>query len=1038
MIDLAIHHARTVLTALVFILVAGTVAYVNIPREAAPDVQIPIIYVSLHHEGISPEDSERLLVKVMEQKLNAIEGVQEMSSSAYEGGGHVLLEFDAGFDPDSALSDVRAQVDLAKGELPEDADDPIVREVNISLFPILVVTLSGDVPERTLLRLAKQLSEKIKGLPQILKADITGERDEELRIVIDPVKVEAYGLTAPDIISRMRRNNVLVAAGVIDTGQGRFAVKLPGLVETAEDLRNFPLLEENEAIITVADVASLERGFQDPTSFARLRGEKTIAIEISKRVGENIIETIEKVRELVLQQSADWPPWIRIGFSQDKGDHIRTMIADLQNSIILSIILVMIVIIWAIGLRSGLLVAIAIPGSFLAGILVLSLMGLTINIVVLFALILTVGILVDGVIVIVEYADRQMNIGQPRQAAYSIASRNMAAAVIVSTSTTLFAFMPLLFWPGIVGQFMQYMPITLIAVLSASLLMALIFVPVLGSYIGVASRMSPQGRRFLDAGESGDFSGLTLWAQRYLNILNFCLRRPLAIILTCVVALVAVFGAYITFGQGLSFFPEVEPDNVIIQVQARGNLSIHEKDTILRAVENRILEMDDITTVYTRTGKQRDVRQDSEDTIGSVLIEFTPWETRQPVSVILKRVEEKLSVIPGIRISIRKEEAGPPIGKAIQVQIQSHNYDALLDTARDIAQWLEGAEDYINIEDGLPVPGIEWQFSINRAEAARYGADAAAVGNALRLITKGMKLTDYRPDGSLEEIDIVARFPEHYRRIDEFDRIHIETINGSVPISNFITRQAQPLTGTLYRSDRTRVITIKADIREGILADNKVTELKQWIAGQSFHSDVNIVFKGEDEEQKKAQAFLGKAFMAAAFMIVFVLIARFNSFYQAFLIFSAIVLSTVGVMFGLLVTNQPFDIIMCGIGIIALAGIVVNNNIILIDTWTRIRSATPPTSLIDAQNVILRTSVQRVRPVLLTTITTITGLSPMFLGVNIDFIERRIILGGSSIQWWQSLSSTIIFGLTFATLLTLIVTPSALMFWEKRRWKKKN
>ncbi len=1036
MIDIAIRHARAIFVTLAFILVAGSVSYTTIAREAAPDVQIPIIYVSMRHEGISPQDAERLLVKVMEQELNAIEGVREMTAAAYEGGGYVLLEFDAGFNPDSALNDVRAAVDLARGELPEDTDDPIVKEINISLFPILVVTLSGDLPERQLLQFGRSLSEKIKTLPSVLKADITGERDEELRIVIDPLRVQEYGLTAPNIVAMIRRNNVLVAAGTIENDQGRFAVKLPGLVENAEDLRNFPLLAHDQAVVRVSDIASLEKGFKDPTSFARLRGQNTIAIEVSKRVGENIIKTIDHVRQLVVEESRSWPPSVQVGFSQDQGKNIETMVSDLQNSIILAVLLVMIVVIWSIGWRSGFLVAIAIPGSFLSGILVLDMMGLTINIVVLFSLILTVGMLVDGVIVIVEDADRQMNTGHRRMQSYAGASKRMAPPVAISTLTTLVAFMPLLFWPGTVGQFMQYMPITMIAVLSASLLMALFFIPVLGCYIGRPSILSRDGQRFINAGESGNFQHLGRGGSLYLSILRLCLRHPPVVIGTSLASLVVVFVAYGVFGQGISFFPDVEPDNVIVEVRARGNLSIYEKDAILSDVESKILDMPEITTIYTRVGKKRDARQDSEDTIGSVLLEFSPWQDRRPVSQILDVVQERLDRIAGIKTSIREKEAGPPVGKDIQIQIGSRDYATALAAARQITEKMAQSPDYINIEDGLPIPEIEWQFSVDRAEAARYGADAALIGQALHLITKGMKLTDYRPDNSFDEIDVVVRFPEKYRRIKEFDRIRIETEKGSVPISNFVHRQAKPQTGTLHRADRVRVVTVKADIRKGVLVNDKVRDLHQWMDATGVDDRVNITFKGEDEEQKKAQAFLSKAFLTAFFMIAIILIARFNSFYQALLICSSVVMSTIGVLLGLMITGQPFDIIMCGIGVIALAGIVVNNNIILIDTWNRIKKDNPPRTIADARTLVLRTGMQRVRPVLLTTITTIIGLAPMVFGINIDFINRNVMVGGASVQWWQSLSSTISFGLAFATILTLVVTPSALMYAEQRRIRK--
>ncbi|MFQ5766317.1 MAG: efflux RND transporter permease subunit, partial [Rhodospirillales bacterium] len=468
---------------------------------ADPDIQIPVLYVKLSHEGISPEDAERLLVKPMEEELRDIEGVDEMRSTAYLGGANIVMEFDAGFDAGRALADVRERVDRGKPQLPDDADEPSVHEINLSLFPVLVVTLSGDVPERTLLRLARRLRDKIETITSVLYAQIGGDREEVVELVIDPAIVESYNLDAGDIIEAVDRSNRVIAAGALDTGRGRFAVKVPGLFESSEDILDMPVKVNGDAVVRFRDIGMLRPTFKDPEGFARINGQPAIALEVSKRSGENIIETIEQVRALVERERQNWPADVVVTYSQDKSTDIRTMLVDLQNNVLSAILLVMIVVVGALGLRSAGMVGIAIPGSFLAGILVLAALGFTINIVVLFSLILAVGMLVDGSIVVTEYADRKMIEGESRKAAYGLAAKRMAWPIIAATATTLAAFLPLMFWPGVVGEFMKFLPITLIVTLSGSLLMALIFVPTLGSIFGrPGGAVDPEAMKALAAG----------------------------------------------------------------------------------------------------------------------------------------------------------------------------------------------------------------------------------------------------------------------------------------------------------------------------------------------------------------------------------------------------------------------------------------------------------------------------------------------------------------------------------------------------------
>jgi len=1023
-IEAALGHSRTVLLTLALVLITGTIAYNNIPKESDPDINIPIIYVVASHDGISPEDAERLILRPLEQEMRAIEGVKEMRSSGYEGGGNVTLEFEAGFDADKALDDVREKVDLAKSDLPDETEDPTVHEVNLSLFPVIVVTLAGEVPERSLVKLANDLQESIEGIPSVLEAPIAGDREEMVEIIIDPAKVELYGLTPSDAINMVSSSNKLVAAGSQDTGKGRFSIKVPGLYQSVYDIMSQPLLVEGDSVVTLGDIAEIRRTFKDPSGFAHVNGKPAIALEVSKRTGENIIATIEKVREIVKAEQEAWPQTLRdniqVSFSQDRSSQIRTMLVDLQNNVLSALLLVMVVVVAALGLRTAGLVGIAIPGSFLTGILVISALGMTLNVVVLFSLILAVGMLVDGAIVVTEYADRKMIEGYHRRKAYGLAAQRMAWPITASTATTLAAFLPLLFWPGVVGEFMKYLPITLIATLAASLAMALIFIPTLGAIFGKPSQIVPELSE-ISANTEMDLNKLHGITGIYVKILKNALKHPAKILVAAMLMMVGVQVVYGAFGKGVEFFPNIEPDNAKVQIRARGNLSIWEQKDIVDQVEKRILPMTEFKTVYSRVGAS-DQGEEAEDIIGSISLEFTEWETRRPADEILADIAKRTNDIPGIEIDFRKEEGGPPTGKPIQVQLSSRVPELLIPAMTKLRKSFDGFDGLMNIEDSRPLPGIDWELSVDRSQAAKFGADIGLVGNFVQMATTGLKLGEYRPDDTDDEVEIRARFPTKDRTIDQLKNIRINSQLGTVPISNFVERKAIPRIGKVKRTDGLRILSVKADVLPGVNVNAKAEEIKTWLKSQNIDPRIKVEFKGEDEEQRKAQDFLGKAFGVALFIMAIILVTQFNSFYSALLILSAVLMSTIGVFIGLLLTGQPFGIVMGGIGVIALAGIVVNNNIVLIDTFDRIKHETG-----NVYDAIVLTGAQRMRPVLLTTVTTMLGLLPMVMQLNIDFFTREISQGAPSTQMWVQLATSIVFGLGFATILTLVVTPCALM-----------
>ncbi|MEZ8234677.1 efflux RND transporter permease subunit [Vibrio splendidus] len=1022
-IDAALSRARTMLSLLALILVAGVVTYITIPKESSPDITIPIIYVSVGHQGISPTDAERLLVRPIEQELRSIEGVKEMTATAAEGHASVVLEFNVGVDLTKAMADVRDAVDLAKPKLPEDSDEPTVNEVTLaSEQPVLSVVLFGTVPERTIVQIARELGDKLESYRQILEVDIAGDRDDIVEIIVDPLLMESYSLDQADIYNLIALNNRVVAAGFVDTGYGRFSVKVPSVFNSLKDVLELPIKVDGKQVVTFGDVATVRRAFRDPESFARLDGKSAVVLDIKKRAGENIIETVELVKAVMAgaQQQAEWPNNLLVKYTWDESKDVKIMLNDLQNNILSAIILVVIVIIAILGVRTALLVGISIPGSFLTGLLVLSVFGLTVNIVVLFSLIMAVGMLVDGAIVVTEFADRRMQEGEGRKAAYRDAAKRMAWPITASTATTLAAFAPLLFWPDVTGEFMKFLPLTLIATLTASLIMALLFVPVLGGLIGKPQYVSPKSQSRMVALHNGDFSQATGLTKAYYHTLSIAIKHPFKILFSAILLAVTVGFTYSKAGLGAEFFPEVDPPFFNVKVRSHGDLSIQEKDVIMRDIELMMLNHDEFDTVYTRTG--------GDDQIGLISITPVDWQYRRSVKAIIEELKVHTDQYAGVEIEYKFPDAGPPVENDLVIELSARTPEQLNQAAKIVRNWADGNQALTNISDTASKDGIDWKVDIRRDDAARFSADATLVGNTVQFVTNGLKIGDYLPDDSSEEVDILVRYPSDKRDIGRFDQLRVKTPAGLVPITNFAQIVPDHKQDTIKRLDGKRVVNIMADMEEGYNLALELPKIEQALSELGLPSSVEFRIRGQNEEQENSSAFLQSAFLVALAVMALILITQFNSFYQAFLILSAVLFSTVGVFVGLLIFQRPFGIVMSGIGVIALAGIVVNNNIVLIDTYNQLIKRG-----LDKRDAILRTGVQRLRPVMLTTVTTILGLMPMVLEMNIDLINQKIEFGAPSTQWWSQLATAIAGGLAFATVLTLVLTPCLLMLGRDKK-----
>ncbi|WP_083097196.1 efflux RND transporter permease subunit [Pseudophaeobacter leonis] len=1183
----AANRARMVIAFILISILVGGFAYSSLPKEGEPDIEIPALFISVPFPGISAEDSESLLVKVMETELADLDGLDKMSATAAENYAGVALEFDFGWDKTAVMADVRDAMDRAEASFPDGAETYSLNEINFSEFPIVIVNLTGAVPERTMARIAKELQDDIESLDAVLEAGIAGNRDEMVEVVIDPLRLESYNITAVELINVVQNNNQLIAAGEVETEQGTFSVKIPSSFNDVQDIYGLPVKTNGDRIVTLGELATINFTFEDRAGTARFDGADTVALQVVKRKGFNLIDTVDLVKETLEEAKAKWPAELQasvtLGTSNDQSRVVGSMVGQLEGSVLTAVALVMIVVLASLGSRAALLVGFAIPTSFLLCFAFLALLGVSISNIVMFGLILAVGMLVDGAIVVVEYADKRISEGTGPMHAYVEAAQRMFWPIVSSTATTLCAFLPMLFWPGVPGQFMGMLPVTLIFVLSASLVVALIYLPVMGGLSGRISRvfehtsdglraiapwwlrallvppslwgMFAGAMQMLNAGyllpdgtapqvglafgglvfiASAFAASITLGATKFTRkersveagyhhtafgyVIKFIAGNPDMPIVTLAAVAIGISTVFTMFGDnnyGVEFFVESEPEQATAYVRARGNLSLTEQDLMVQQAEQVILAHPAVINVFSFAGEGGldtggpSNTQSPADTVGQVQFEIIPWEDRPTQTetwffgllsreitatkfdgnTVIEEINTELAKIPGFFVEINALEQGPGSGKPIHLRIRGDSWEALTEATLTARARFDVTPGLTLIEDSLPLPGIDWQIDVDVEKAGRYGADVATVGAMVQLVTRGILLDTMRVDSSDEEIEIRVRLPNEDRVLATLDTLKVRTSDGLVPLSNFITRKPVPKLAQISRVDQERYYDVKADVEPGlhrivqagstaedevtlaflkavpegltptqeiffsgangvdytlyqlveaetpkavqdalasgakispVNANERIGEITKWLETEPLNRAVAWEWTGDQDEQAESGAFLSKAFAGALALMFVILLAQFNSFYNAVLVLLAVVLSTTGVLIGMMVMQQPFSIIMTGTGIVALAGIVVNNNIVLIDTYQEFSQHMPR---IEA---IIRTAEARIRPVLLTTVTTMAGLAPMMFGISLDFIGGGYSIDSPTALWWKQLATAVVFGLGIATVLTLGGTPSLL------------
>lgn len=1045
-IDSAIERSRTTMLLMAVVILCGLLARAALPIANEPHVELPLFIVGIIHEGISPEDSERLLIQPMEIELRKIEGVKEITANASEGSATLLVEFDAQYDLSDALLDVREAVDRGRAEIPNTAEEPYVRELTADDFPIVQINLLGPgVDERGVYEVAIKLRDEIESIASVLSANLRGDREEVLEVVIDTEALQAYQISSEELISSLQRNNRLIPAGSIDTGKGRFSVKIPSVVEEASDLGGLPIRTVGDTVVTLSDVASVRRTFKDRTSYARFNGREAISIEVTKRSNANEVETASSVLALVDSLRAEIPAGIEVVASQNQAEYASLQVTELQGNIVTALALVMVLVVAVMGFRSGVIVGMGIPVSLLFAVTVVYLLGYTFNFMVMFGLLLGLGMLIDGAIVVTEYADRKMSDGMEHKQAYSQAVKRMFWPVIASTATTLAAFAPLMFWPGVSGQFMRYLPVTVFSVLLGSLLYALLFGPVLGTLFGRPSGHSKKAIKMVHLLETGDPTQLATVTGSYARFLGRVCANPLRTLSVIFLILIASFWAYGKYGVGTIFFTDGEAQYLQVSVLGRGNFSADEVNELVWEVESQILQIEGIRSINASTivpgnNGSMSLSSSSSDRIGVIFLELLAESDREiKADDIELKIRQSVASLPGLAVEILPLEKGPPVGKPIQIELASRDRSLLEPAMARIRAYMETLPELLYIDDTAALPTIEWRIAVDRAQAGIYGADVSSAGIAVQLVTNGVKIGEYRPDGADDAVDIRIRYPEHERGIKALDTMRISTAQGLIPMSNFVQMKPGPGLDTLERIDSVPVERIRADVVSGVLADTMVKKIDAWLSQQQFDPNLEVRFRGANEEQAKSLNFVGVAFSLSLILMFVLLVTQFNSFYQSGLILLSVIMSTAGVVLGLLILGNPFSALLTGVGVVALAGIVVNNNIVLIDTFNRLRVMHPE---LDVRSVIVRATSRRLRPVMLTTVTTVFGLLPLAAGLSIDLISRTITANGQMAMFWAPLSQAIVFGLSFATILTLIATPALLALptavREKYHYFRKN
>jgi multidrug efflux pump len=1081
----AVGNRTAVLVLLVIVTLGGLASYLSIPKESSPAIEIPMIAVNTVYPGVSPADMETLVTRPIEEELNRIPDLKELTSTSVEGYSSVVAEFGTNVNLEDALARVREKVDLAKPKLPSDAEDPSIVEFDFSEFPIMQVNLSGEYGLVRLKDIGEELQKRIEQIPTVLRVDLRGGLEREVRVDVDLAKLKFYGLAMSDLVDAIRNENVNIPGGSIEAGTLNYLVRVDGEFRDPALLGDVVVTTTAGRPVYVRDVATVEFGFADRNSFARLDDTPVITLDVIKRSGENIIETAEAVRRAIDETGALFPPTTVVKITSDQSQDIYEMVSSLENNIISGLILIVAVLLFFLGVRNSMFVAVAIPTSMLLSFMVLGVLGITMNMVVLFSLILALGMLVDNAIVVVENIYRYMEEGWERTVAARKAVGEVAIPVIAATATTLAAFAPLLFWPGIAGEFMKYLPMTLIVTLSSSLFVALVIVPTLcamfmrlegeprkpltrvarltllglGGFtlllialsnwltaillLATAAVLIVLHRTFLDrAGKVFQEKGMPALITRYEGSLRWSLDHRLLVLAGSLAFLVVTVIAFGRFNSGVEYFPEsIPPAQIAVTVEAPTGTRAEVTDGIARRLEELVRGYDGFADVESKVatvgggGGSGDALMGggpSGPESGRITLGFVDFKQRQYDAFdYLAILQAGLGAdIAGAEVTVDKPQDGPPSGPPVNLEIVGEDpvtIQGLSDQALQILQDAPVFAKLVGLESDLDDARPELSVHVDREKAALFGLNTTDVGMAIRGAIQGVEAAKYRTGN--DEYDIIVRLAEPWRNdLDALGDLTVVAEGGiQIPLLSVASWDVQDGAGSIKRKDMDRVATLSSDVRAGLNSNAVLAEVRETLLEfeQGLPPGYTIRYTGQSEDQQEAVEFLGTAFVVALFLIAFILVSQFNSVVKPVIILTSVIMSTAGVLLGLMIFSMPFGIIMTGVGVISLAGIVVNNAIVLIDYIDILRDRDG----MNRREALVQGGKTRLRPVILTAVTTALGLVPLAIGLNFDFLglysrlSPDLYWGGEQAAWWGPMAIAVIAGIIFATFLTLILVP---------------
>ena len=1073
--EISVKKRTAVIVMSICLIIAGVVSYYSMPRESAPDIPIPYVFISTIYPGVAPEDIEQSITIPIEKKLKGLEGVKKITSSSVEGASSIVIEFITGTDIDEVVTKTKDKVDMAKGELPSDLeDDPIVSEINVSEMPILVLSMSGTSGLVRLKELADDLSDEIESVPGVLEAEVTGGLEREIRVEPDPSKLAYYGLSILELQTVISNENRNTSGGGIRMGDGRFQLRVPGEFQTPDEIFGLVVGTHSGRPVYLKDVANVIDGYKEETGRSRLNGNPAVNIQIKKRTGENIIAIVDRVNEIIDEQSGSWPKGTEITKLMNEAKDVRMLVEDLENNIITGLLLVIFVLFFAMGFRNAILVSLAIPFSMFISFIVLDALGITLNMVVLFSLTLALGMLVDNAIVIVENIYRYMEQGVPKMQAAIKATNEVAMPVAASTLTTVAAFFPLVFWPGIMGGFMKYLPQTVIITLLSSLFVALVINPVMAAIFMSQPPAKDKNEGPVTA-EDVEKAGEAPIAVRgpilkgYKKLLEGALnhRLPVLLISFLIVGLLGMTWYYrVGLDKAVEFFPSIDPENVYINIEMPEGADLDYADRVAKQIElalcrgadyglpdpdeepsecyNQIddskkhtlkdgtevigiTDLSDIQYINSRAvsvqagGGMSLFEENSPNRIGIQL--YGLKERNKLASENIEIIRERIKNVVGGKITLAEEEEGPPTGGAINIEISGERSEVLGNLAKKVSDELEKTPFVYDVRDDY-VPGAPTiKVHVDRQKAAMLGLSTNTIGFVLKIAYNGLKISTYRELN--DDYDITIQLGEEARKkTDILRELLIPTTQGLVPLSTIASFEVTGGLGQINRINEERVVTVKASVDEDNVTGSDIRrEAEKKLAEFDIPNGYDIKFTGEEDMQKETEDFLEKAFAVSLFLVIIILVALFNSIAQVSIIMISVLLSLGGVFMGLTVMHYPFGVIMTGVGVISLVGVVVNNAIVLIDYTNRLREGG-----MSAKEAIIAAGCTRLRPVILTAVTTILGLLPMVTGVSYDFHIMEICWVSESSQWWSSMAIAVIFGLAIATVLTLVVVPTLYSF----------